>query len=194
MHETHETALVPTRGHRFDDETRQLAYELWLLKADRNATRTQQMLAEQIRAEVEAAEEEFGPIDDENVKIPTVRQVQNWAKDGNWAERAADDIARIAPKLYKDANARLFALVSRAQEFDADVLAGKYGNVHSPGVLAVVEKVAARVQAMAGVGMAGVQQTVVIPQPSVKQIEAELSAPELGQKMHEKLMEFRERR
>lgn len=194
MHDTYDNALVSTTGNRYDDEIRAWAQEIWLLKADRNASRTHQMLAEKCRDMAKAVEEEFGvAFDEESLNIPTVRQVQRWVKEGRWAETAADDIARIAPRLYKDFNARLFAQVQAAQAFDGDVLAGVYDNFKSPGVLAIKEKVAARVQTLAAVGTAAGLMPPSMPTPEVRVIDGDLSPQEMGRRMREKLDEQRGR-
>ncbi len=192
MTDTHVTALVPANGNRFDDEIRHMAHEIWLLRADRSPSRTQQMLAEKCRDLAHAVEEEFGvTFDEESLKIPSVRQLQRWIKDGRWQETAADDIAKMAPKLYKDFNARLFAQVEAAQRFDGDVLAGEYDTFRSPGVLAIKEKVAARVQMLAAVGTAAGLAPVAMPAPSVTEMDGDASVAELGARMREKLMDLR---
>lgn len=188
MHDTYDNALVSTTGNRYDDEIRAWAKEIWLLKADRNATRTQLLLANKCRDMAQAVEEEFGvDFDEDSLNIPTVRQVQRWVKEGKWAETAADEIARIAPRLYKDFNARLFAQVEAAQAFDGDVLAGAYDNFKSPGVLAIKEKVAARVQTLAAVGTAAGLMPPSMPAPEVRAVEGDLSPQEMGRRMREKL-------
>jgi hypothetical protein len=127
MPDTDDNRPAISTGNRFPDDLRQLAYEIWLLKADRNATRTQRLLAEECRlAADEQVDDNTGEItlvDDESLPIPTVRQVQRWAKDGDWEHKADDDVARLAPKLYKRFNTRLFTTIPLAQQWDFDFLA-----------------------------------------------------------------------
>jgi hypothetical protein len=182
-------------GNRFSDDIRELAYEIWLLKADRNAARTQSLLAEQCRAEAEEQIDdntgEILSIDDDSLPIPTVRQVQRWAKDGNWQQKAADDIARLAPRMYKDFNARLFSQIEAAQQLDFDILSGKYGNPHSPGILAVMEKVAARLQTLAGVGTAAGLMPVAMPSAPPQALTGAETPQDLARLQREKIRELR---
>lgn len=191
MSESYETSLVPSRGNRYDDDLRQLVYEIWLLRADRNATRAHQMLSQMIREQADTGEYE---IDEESLPIPTVRQVQKWAKEGNWAKKAAEDVASIAPHLYKDGLARLFAQLEAAQRFDGDMLAGVYDHFPSPGVLAIKEKVAARVQTLIGMGTAAGLSPTAMPSPTVSALPDDASPQERARWMREKLDERREKR
>lgn len=182
-------------GNRFDDEMRALAYEIWLLKADRNAARTRQMLADECRLAVEEQIDdntgEIASIDDESLRIPTVRQVQRWVKDGDWPKRATEDITKLAPKLWKAANSRLFAQLEAAQRFDGDVLDGAYDRYDKPGILAIKEKVAARIQTLAGIGTAAGLLPPSIPQSSVKAIDASSTPQEMAREQRERLLEAR---
>lgn len=189
MHETPARSLVPARGNRYDDDLWQLAYEIWAFQADRNCTRTHALLYEKIR---ETADEDGVLVDDESLNIPTVRQIQNRARNEDWSARATLEIASIAPKLYKQFNARLFAQVEAAQAFDGDVLAGVYDHYHSPGILATKEKVAARIQQLAAVGTAAGLLPPQIPTPTVKEIDPNEDILSIGRKMREKLDERRE--
>lgn len=191
MHETRETVEtvpVPATGRRYDDELWLLIYEIWAFEADRNAHRARQKLVDYFR---ETAEDDLGDMDDDSMNIPTVRSIQYRAKHEDWAGKATDDIARIAPRMYKAFNARLFAQIDAAQRFDGDVLAGKYGNPNSPGVLAVMEKVAARLQTLSGIGTAAGLMPSALPQPTVAAVDEGASVQELGARMREKLQEGR---
>jgi hypothetical protein len=195
MYDTGDTFPVLSTGNRFSDDLRELAYEIWLYKADRNAARTQRMLAEECRlASEEAIDAETGeiaPLDDDSLNIPTVRQVQRWVNDGRWPEKATEDIAKMAPRLWKAANARLFAQIEAAQSFDADVLAGVYDRYDKPGILAVKEKIAARVQTLAGVGTAAGLMPVAMPQAVPEAITGEETPTQLARKQRERLRELR---
>jgi hypothetical protein len=195
MHDTDDDFPKSDTGIRYSDDLRQLAYEIWLLKADRNAARTQMLLAEQCRAEAEEqVDDNTGvilSIEDESLNIPTVRQVQRWAKDGNWSQKAADDIARLAPRMYKDFNARLFTQIEAAQQLDFDILSGKYGNPNSPGILAVMEKVAARLQTLAGVGTAAGLMPVSMPSAPPQALTGQESPQDLARIQREKIRELR---
>jgi hypothetical protein len=195
MHDTGDDFPKTDTGIRYSDDLRQLAYEIWLLKADRNAARTQMLLAEQCRAEAEEQIDdntgEILSIEDESLNIPTVRQVQRWAKDGNWSQKAADDIARLAPRMYKDFNARLFTQIEAAQQLDFDILSGKYGNPNSPGILAVMEKVAARLQTLAGVGTAAGLMPVSMPSAPPQALTGAETPQDLARMQREKIRELR---
>ena len=78
--ETPETALDGDRGARYPAETRDLARQLWTFKYARNAER----VAEELRKEFPQLE---------------ARTVRYWANRDRWAERAAADVAAIAPDL-----------------------------------------------------------------------------------------------
>jgi hypothetical protein len=195
MSDTDDDSPRSSTGNRFDDDLKQLAYEIWLLKADRNASRTQSLLADHLHL---LADEEINPltgeildIEAESVPIPTVRQVQRWAKDGSWQQKAADDIARLAPRMYKDFNARLFSQVERAQQFDFDVLSGRYGSPDSPGILAVMEKVAARIQTLAGVGTAAGLMPVAMPSASPQALDASATPQQMARVQRERIRELR---
>lgn len=189
VYETPASSLVPARGNRYSDEMWQLAYEIWAFQADRNCTRTHALLYEKIR---ETADEDGVIIDDESLNIPTVRQIQYRARNEDWPARATMEIASIAPKLYKQFNARLFAQVEMAQAFDGDILSGVYDNYDKPGILATKEKVAARIQQLAAVGTAAGLLPPQIPTPPVKEVSKDTPIAELGRLMREKLDERRE--
>jgi hypothetical protein len=184
-----ETAVVVYRGDvgkRYPPEIRDLAYEIWAYKADRNATRTRQLLIEMLRADAEA---EGIVVDVEDLPVPSERMMQKWVKDGNWAQKVTEDIASIAPRLWKEFNARLFAQVEAAQAFDGDVLAGKYDYYDKPGILATKEKVAARIQTLAGIGTAAGLSPVSMPAPSAKPLEEGLSTQEISRRSRDRLLE-----
>jgi hypothetical protein len=191
IHETADSRLVPARGNRYDDDLWALIYDLYAFEEDQNATRTRRNLIEKIRSSLP---DDADDVDDESLNIPTVRQIQKRSRDEQWGKRAASDIAKVAPHLYKASLSRLFAQIEAAQRFDGDVLAGQYDHFRSPGVLAIKERVAARVLTLskeiveAGMG-ALLASTETIETPS-----AELSKEELGNRMREKLMAVREGR
>lgn len=189
MHEKSENSIAVDTGRRYDAEMWGLAYEIWAFEADRNATRTRQKLIETFR---ESAMSEVGEIDEESLNIPSEQAIRWRARKEDWTTRATEDIAKLAPKMYKAFNARLFAQVEAAQAFDADVLAGRYGDPHSPGVLAVKEKVAARVQTLAAVGTAAGLMPASLPTPSVQVLDEDASTQEVGRRMREKLDALRQ--
>jgi hypothetical protein len=189
---------VDSRGHRFSDDIRQLAYEIWAWEADRNATRTQQILAEECRSLAEAGIDpisgEILSIDEESIPIPTARQVQRWAKDGDWAQRSVADMARIAPKRYQDANTRLFAGLPQAQKVLYDIIYGEYDQFRSPGILAIKHKAASEWLTFAGVGTAAGLMPVSLPS-AVPQAIAEGATPqELARDQRERLRALRDGR
>jgi hypothetical protein len=189
-YETPESALVPARGNRYDDDLWQLIYEYWAFECDRNCSRVHHRLMEKIR---QSADEDGVLVDDESLNIPTLRQIQYRARNEDWPARATQEIASIAPKLYSEFNTRLFAQVKAAQEFDGDMLAGVYDSHRSPGMIAIKEKVAARVQTLAGVGTAAGLLKPQLPKSEVHQIVDEnTSITDLGRMMREKLDERRE--
>ena len=151
VYETPASSLVPARGNRYSDEMWQLAYEIWAFQADRNCTRTWEMLAEEIRAE---AENEGVIVDEDSLDIPTVRQIQYRAKRENWPARATVDMATIAPQTYKMANVRLFAQIPQAQTVYGDILAGVYDDHRSPGLVQTKLNAAKDVLTFAAVGTA----------------------------------------
>lgn len=186
-------------GNRFSDDLRQLAYEIWLLKADRNATRTQAMLAEECRmAAEEHIDEETGEItlvDDDSLNIPTARQVQRWVKDGNWVQKAVDDVARLAPRMYKDFNARLFTTVPLAQKWDFDFLSDVCMRPHlTAGMVAVCEKVSGRIQTSAGVGTAAGLMPVALPTAPPQALNEDSTPQELAREQRERLRALRDGR
>lgn len=86
MGETATTAIA------HPEETRELAYQLWAFIAGRNAARVAALLAQ-----------------DHDTAVPE-RTVQYWANHYNWAQRASEDVARIAPDLrYQAFSELLFA-------------------------------------------------------------------------------------
>jgi hypothetical protein len=191
IHETSDSRPVPARGNRYDDDLWALIYEIYAFEEDQNATRSRHNLIEKIRSSLP---DDADDVDDDSLNIPTVRQIQKRARDEQWGKRAASDIAKVAPHLYKASLSRLFAQIEAAQRFDGDVLAGQYDTFRSPGVLAIKERVAARVLTLskeiveAGMG-ALLASSEVVETPA-----AELSKEELGNRMREKLMAVREGR
>jgi hypothetical protein len=65
------------------DESRDMAYQLWAFVAGRNATEVARLLAS----------DAYG-----SHTVPA-RTVQHWASTEGWAERARDDVHRIAPDI-----------------------------------------------------------------------------------------------
>jgi hypothetical protein len=195
MHDIGDTRAIGSTGNRFDDEMRELAYEIWAFRAGRNATRTLRILEEECR---EAADEQINRetgemplIDEESLNIPTVRQVQRWAKDGHWAERATDGVAKLAPRTHKSFNARLFEAGDLALDFVYDMLAGEYDQFRSPGILATKEKTAAGVLTLLGVGTAAGLMPVAMPQAVPEAMTGEETPQELARKQRERLRELR---
>lgn len=191
IHETPESALVPARGHRYDDDLWALVYEIYAFEEDQNASRTRRNLTEKIR---QTLPDESGFIDDDSLNIPTVRQIQKRARDEKWGKKAASDIAKVAPHLYKASLSRLFAQIEAAQRFDGDVLAGQYDNFRSPGVLAIKERVAARVLTLSKEIVEAGMGALLAPDAVAETPSAELSVADVGNRMREKIVAQREGR
>lgn len=68
---------------RWNDETRELAYQLWAYTCGRNATRVQRVLEQ------------------EHDAVVPVRTIQHWAASDRWGERVRDDLSAIAPDLHQ---------------------------------------------------------------------------------------------
>jgi hypothetical protein len=198
MPDTDDTRPISSTGHRFSDDIRQLAYEIWAWEADRNATRTQQILAEECRSLAEAGIDpssgEIMSIDEESIPIPTARQVQRWARDGDWAQRSVADMARIAPKRYQDANTRLFAGLPQAQKVLYDIIYGEYDNFRSPGILAIKHKAASEWLTFAGVGTAAGLMPVALPQSAPQALTGDETPQELARRTRDALRALRDGR
>lgn len=81
------TAITDGRQH-WDDDVRELGYQLWAYAAGRNASRVADMLAA------------------EGHDVPA-RTVRYWADAGSWAARASADLAAIAPDIRQQTVAEL---------------------------------------------------------------------------------------
>lgn len=75
--------MVHEPGKQWPDETRELAYQLWAYVHGRDAKAVAATLAREHHATVPE------------------RTLQHWASSGRWAERAAGDLAAIAPALHQ---------------------------------------------------------------------------------------------
>jgi hypothetical protein len=196
MPDTHDTSPQISTGHRFSDDIRQLAYEIWLWEAGRNATRTQHLLAQECRAaneeQIDNNTGEITLVDDESLPIPTIRQVQRWVKDHDWEGRADDDVARVAPRLYKRSNARLFTTLPLAQEWDFAFLSDMCMRPNlNAGMAAVCEKLSARLQTLGGVGTAAGLMPVAMPSAPPQAIAEGATPQEMARMQRERLRELR---
>jgi hypothetical protein len=196
MTDTDDFSPVSSTGNRYSADLKQLAYEIWLWEAGRSATRTQVLLAEECRKQAEEAIDpdsgEILSIDEESISIPTIRQVQRWVKDGDWEQRADDDVARVAPRLYKRANARLFTALPLAQKWDFDFLSDVCSRPGlTAGMAAICEKVSARYQTLGGVGTAAGLMPITIPQSAPEPLAAGTSPQDMARLQREKLRELR---
>lgn len=182
---------VPQRGNRFDDELWELAYEIWLLKADRNAVRTHRMLRQHV---IDSMDPEFDDIDEESLNIPGLRAVQKRIKDHKWRERASNDMAGLAPHLGKEHFWRLYALTDAAESFYAAMMHGEYDHFASPGILASKVAVAKDLLMLRGLGTASGLAPISMPQAEAKVLDQELSVQEMQRQTRERLRELRDGR
>lgn len=81
MMELRESA-VRTVGTRYTDEQKETAYQLWAFVTSRNASETARILSQP----------------EWQIDVPR-ETVAYWAREYNWAQRAADDVHKIAPDL-----------------------------------------------------------------------------------------------
>lgn len=101
-----ELRLVPIVGDDGDIDERETCLNVWIFRADRSSTKTARIV-----------EQEFGLV----IKANTITQ---WAKRGDWDERARVLLHDSAPMFYQRAASRLVGGSIAASSYLADVAEG----------------------------------------------------------------------
>jgi hypothetical protein len=137
-----------TAGTRYSDETRELARQLWTWRCDRNAARTVAELAKELSPDE---------------PLPTEQAVRLWVNGENWAIRADDDIAALAPAIQRRDAARMFVLRSKAIDDIAAIqhgeLAGKDAQLRQSNAFGILNRTGMSDKEPAAPSLAGGQPT-----------------------------------
>lgn len=184
--ETSAIAVLPSRSP-FSEAVKELCFEIWLFLADRNAAETIRILEQRLDA---VSEEAPLPID----RIPSERQLRNWIKNEDWAQKANDKIKSTAEHINETQIARLFVIGNDALTLMHRMIRGDFLEHRSPGNVAVMWDAAKEALKFLGLGTAGV---VGAPTLEVKieqaQINTEGKTPEeLAELSRQKILAAKE--
>ena len=171
----------------YGENVRRLAYEIWMLKGNRNVTRTQRLLGEEL------VDDETGEV----MPVPSVAALRKWAKEDHWAARADEDIKEVAPFLGERHLIRLFATtdgsldtLSRIATMLDDTI--DRGEKPDARLLQVVKDACVELLKLRGLGTAGAILAPQIPQTTQKTDLTRMTPEELSQHMRQLIVEERE--
>lgn len=164
---------APANAVEYSAEIRRLAYEIWLLKADRNIARTARML-----------KEELG---DELAYTPTDRQIRNWRREELWEARAQDDIKQVAQMLNERHFLRLFAASEQAGS-DLVSIAQNDHPEKDARRLQVIKDANVELLKLRGLGTAGGYAPPAIPHATVRLGENNETPQELSRAIREAIL------
>ena len=174
--ETTAIAVIPNRAP-FPDAVKELCFEIWLFLADRNAAETVKILKRRL---ADVSEEPPFPVD----RIPSERQLRNWIKNEDWANKANDKIKRTAEHITETQIARLFVIGDDALTLMHRMIRGDFLEHRSPGNVAVMWDAAKEALKFLGLGTAG-----VVGAPTL-QVTIEQAAIDLSDKTPEERAEM----
>lgn len=140
----------------FGDDVRRLAYEIWLLKANRSNTRTAKMLYDELEGELP--------------RYPTASTIRGWRIKEEWDMRASDDIAQVAQMLNRRHLEKLFAMTDEALEIKASIIHNDHPEKDSKR-LDIISRSVDELLKLRGLGTAGVQGGADPPKAPSKAIE-----------------------
>ena len=109
MGDTHVAVETEKHGRRYQDDTRELAFQLWELRCQRNAAKVSRLLAT----------EEYGNLD------ISARTVQRWAEDDGWELEAASRFEDAFPVILHTLYRGLAYTAMEGAEYWQDVAAGR---------------------------------------------------------------------
>ncbi len=176
---TNAIAIIPDMlqpGIRYEDAIWELIQEIWLFYADRNCTKTRQLLIEEFKD---------SPTFDES-HVPSLRQIQHKAKKDDWDAWGNDWIRGKATRIDETHTARMLVLSNKALEFADDLISGNYMN-SSPGALAIRWDAAKEMLRFRGLGTAGEK---VQPKLEVTVNQITESGPDFSQMTTDEKAEF----
>lgn len=167
-------------AHRYSDEVKQTAFELWAFECDRNQRRTAARLAQFLEP---------------GEQVPTSQIIGHWVRTQGWDLKADQAIANLAPNLRARQLSRLVMLGNDALSTYAQVLTGEAEGEEKHTLQAKVA-VAQSVLTLLGLGTAIGRGEA--PKLSVQREEHEdlstLSPQELARRQRERLLAAKERR
>lgn len=180
-----DAAVVPTRGQRqstvprtvasYDGSVVRLAYELWLLRADRNCQKTSRLLYDELK--------------DDLPQTPSASQIRGWRDEYQWELNAQEDIKSVAQML----NERQFLRFFVASEEAAKELVRIALNDHEEQDarrLAVIKDACIEIIRIRGLGTAGGYAPPAIPHATVRLGENSTTSPqELSRQIREAILE-----
>lgn len=161
----------------YSDEVRRLAFEIWLLRADRSTSRTARLLAEELAGEME--------------QFPTDRTLRLWRDEDQWYLKAEEAIKEVAPMLNERHFLRLFAATEQAERALIDIIHNDHPEKDARR-LQVIKDAALELLKLRGLGTAGGYAPPAIPHATVR-LDAESQTPqELSRAIREAILEERE--
>lgn len=137
----------------YGPDVRRLAYEIWLLRADRNAEQTARLLYDEAQ--------------DDLAHFPNAATIRKWAREEQWKLRAEEEIKNVAQFLNERHFLRLFAATETAEEAIIKIV----NNTHeeqNPRRLQVIKDAAVELLKLRGLGTAGGYAPPPIPHATVK--------------------------
>lgn len=140
----------------YGPDVRRLAYELWLLKANRSNARAARMLAEELEGEMP--------------RYPTTQTIRKWRIEEEWDTRASDDIAQVAQLLNRRHFEKLFAMTDEALEIKASIIHNDHPETDSRR-LDIISRSVDELLKLRGLGTAGVQGGAEPPKAASKAVE-----------------------
>lgn len=140
----------------YGDDVKRLAYEIWLLKANRSNARTASMLYDELEGEMP--------------KYPSPQTIRSWRVKEEWDLRASDDIAQVAQMLNRRHLEKLFAMTDEALEIKASIIHNDHPEKDARR-LDIISRSVDELLKLRGLGTAGVQGGNEPPRAVSKAIE-----------------------
>jgi hypothetical protein len=161
----------------YGEDVRRLAFEIWLLRADRNCTRAARLLAEELAGEME--------------QFPSDRVVRQWRREDEWELKAQEAIKEVAPLLNERHFLRLFAATEQAEKAIIDIIHNDHPEPDARR-LQVIKDAALELLRLRGLGTAGGYAPPAIPHATVRLDENTSTPQELSRQIRELILEERQ--
>lgn len=173
-----ETDLAAPSPVEYDDAIRRLAFEIWLLKADRNCERTALLLRQELDGEIPY--------------YPSGRTIRKWCKSEEWSLQAEDAIKSVAQFLNERDFIRLFALTQEAVRVYGDIIHNDHPEP-DPKRLQVIANTATELLKLRGLGTAGGYAPPSIPSITVRNDNPDATPQELARELMEHIAESKQK-
>jgi hypothetical protein len=156
QYENYSNGKVKSVDIIYGPDVRRLAYEIWLLKANRSNARAARMLYEELEGEMP--------------RYPTAQTIRKWRNEEGWEARASDDIAQVAQHLNRRHFEKLFAMTDEALEIKASIIHNDHPERDSRR-LDIISRSVDELLKLRGLGTAGVQGGAEPPKAASKAVE-----------------------